>query len=192
MRCPLCNRPGVKAYGGYCTKVHRDLNRRTEWVVLECATCGAPVRRRSKQVSEGGRVFCPRCPKNQGESHPRWKEGQYVNPAGYRLVLIHGDYKLQHRHTWELANHACLLPEATGNVAIHHINKNKLDNRPENLCLISSKDHGRLHRLMDSGRYDEAKCILIKWLNRQCFFVEHSQHLDRIKQSSLPDILSTT
>lgn len=190
--CPHCGRPGRTAFKGYCTKVHYDLNHKPRKVQYECAVCGNPVVRWSSQVKEGARVFCKRCPKNSGETHPRWKEGQYLNRAGYRLVLVKGEYKLEHRHTWEQANRACLLPEASGIVHIHHINMVKTDNRPENLVMLSNEVHGRIHRLIDAGRFEEAKCILIKCCAQQAFFAVHSEYLEAIRDSSLQDILSTT
>lgn len=192
MRCPTCDRPGRRAFGGYCTKVHRDLEKRERVLVLDCAVCGAPVTRTTSTLSKGGKAYCKRCPKNSGETHHNWKDGQYLNPAGYRLILVKGAYLLEHRHTWEQANRACMLPEASGNVVIHHINMIKTDNRPENLVMLSNETHGRIHRLIDAKRLDEAKCILISWLEQQLFFVEHSEHLERIRSSSLEDILNTT
>lgn len=190
MKCPRCGNPGLKAFNGFCTRVHYELEKRPKTVILNCATCSGPVRRLSSQLSNGGKVYCKRCPKNAGETHPRWKDGQYINPAGYRLILVNNEYKLEHRHTWEQANHACILPTAHGKVSIHHINTNKTDNRPENLVMLTNEAHGRIHRLMDAGKFKEAKCILISYCEQQAFFVLHSEYLEAIKKSSLPDILS--
>lgn len=187
MKCPRCGRPGKKAFGGYCTKVHNNLNAPPKFIRLECASCGDPVIRVPSQVSP--KVYCKRCSKNSGETHPRWREGQYINPAGYRMILQRNTYVLEHRVTWERANLACLLPHMHGIVIIHHINMTKSDNRPENLVMLSNKVHGRLHRLIDAGRYDEAKCELIKNLEQQAFFLLHSQYLEHIRKSSLKDIL---
>lgn len=190
--CPLCGRPGRKAFAGYCTKVHWKLEKKPRTVILECAVCGTPVARTSSRISKGGRVYCPRCPKNSGDTHYKWKEGQYFNPAGYRLILVNGDYKLEHRHTWEQENKACILPEAHGIVSVHHINMMKTDNRPENLVLLTNQEHGRLHRYIDAKRYEEAKCILIKALRQQAFFLLHSEYIEAIESTSLQNILNTT
>jgi hypothetical protein len=192
MKCPKCGNPGRKAFKGYCSKVHRDLDKKPQAIVLECALCGRPVVRSSSRVSKGGKVYCVRCPKNSGETHPNWHEGQYLNPAGYRLVLVTGDYKLEHRHTWEQWNHACILPSVGGIVHVHHINMVKTDNRPQNLVVLTGEEHGRIHRLIDAKKYEAAKCILIKACEQQVFFLVHLEHLEHIRNTSLPNILSGT
>lgn len=192
MRCPHCGEPGRKAYRGYCCKAHLQLSRRAKRAVLNCANCGIRVVRNPSQVPKSGVVYCQKCPKHSGENHPKWNEGQYLNPQGYRLILVGNEYKLEHRHTWEVENNACLLPWLHGMIAIHHINMIKTDNRPENLVLITSEDHGRIHRLIDARKFEEAKCLLISYCERQVYFLLHSEHLERIRRSSLQDILGIT
>lgn len=181
--------PGRKVFGGYCSNVHRKLDKPSKHTRVPCSGCGTVVVRLTSQLAKSGRAYCKRCSKNTGENHPKWKEGQYINPAGYRVVLFKGEYKLEHRLNWEIANVSCLLPEAHGTVVIHHINMEKADNRPENLAMLSNKIHGRIHRLIDARKFDEAKCILVNWLEQQAFFLLHSEHLDFIKRTPLEDIL---
>lgn len=192
-KCPHCDRPGKKIFKGYCSKAHWKLKKKkAQRVVLACANCGDRVIRNPSQVPDSGVVYCKNCPKHTGENHPRWKEGQYLNDAGYRLILVGNEYKLEHRHTWEVANRASINPWMHGMVAVHHINMNKTDNRPENLVLLTSEDHGRIHRLIDAERYEEAKCILMNYCEQQDFFLQHSEHLEYIRGTSLQDILGIT
>ncbi len=51
------------------------------------------------------------------------------------------DGKLLHRSTWE-AEHGA-IPDGH---YIHHVNGDRLDNRLDNLSLITSADHCKLHR----------------------------------------------
>lgn len=161
MVCPRCGRPGRDAYGGYCSRSHRDLDKKPVTLVLECANCGMPVARSSSQVSKSGRVFCRRCPVNAGENHYRWKEGGYLNPAGYRLILVQNQYVLEHIYIWQQSNCASILPKAKAHV--HHVNflqHGKDYNDPDNLLLLSARDHGSLHRMVDYKHYDGVESLL--------------------------------
>lgn len=189
MTCKHCGRPGRKAFGGYCSRVHKKLDARPKVLILECAACGRGVRRTPSRVSRGGKVYCKRCSKNSGETHPRWKEGQYTDPAGYRHVIFKGSYVREHVLTWEQANKACILPEVAGIVHVHHINTNKADNRPLNLVLLSSKLHGRIHRWMDAGRWENAKRLLIKSLEQQSYFIQNPEALDWYRKEDLQNIV---
>lgn len=189
MKCPRCDRPGRRAFKGYCTKVHRDLDAGPKLVQLECAVCGRPVPRSNKQAQKSAKVYCKRCPKNQGETHPNWRNGQYINPAGYRLILVNNVYKLEHRHTWEQANLSCLLPDAVGIVSVHHINMNKQDNRPENLVLLTNAEHGRVHRYMDAERFEEAKSIILENCARYAFFCLNPKQLEALRRTPLEEII---
>ena len=166
--CPRCQRPGRKAYKYYCSKVHYKLEHtKPRKLAIPCASCGVIQMRNPSQISASGNVYCRVCKKASGEDHPKWREGQYLNSEGYRLVLVKGSYLREHRVVWETANKACLIPGALG--AIHHIDYDKLNNTPDNLLLLSNEEHGRFHRLFDAGRLSEAGCILRAARDRQAY-----------------------
>lgn len=66
----------------------------------------------------------------------------YVTKFGYRRVRVRGSRRLvmEHRLVWESANG----PIPSG-MEIHHVNRNKLDNRLENLRLVTRIEHKRRH-----------------------------------------------
>ena len=81
-------------------------------------------------------------PKQLRDQHPAWKGGEHVDPQGYRR-LYEGDgrYAREHRKVIEEQ----LGRELTPDEVVHHKNRDKTDNTPENLEVVSREVHAERH-----------------------------------------------
>ena len=86
-------------------------------------------------------------PRLSGENNHKWNGGQHIT-CGYMSVRLPGHpkamaggYVLQHVLIMEDA----ISRPLSGTEVVHHINEDKLDNRLENLCVMSDHDHKSLH-----------------------------------------------
>jgi HNH endonuclease len=93
------------------------------------------------------------------ENHPGWKGGTYVC-GGYREVMIAtlpADQQLiaqQMTRKRYILQHRIVMATVLGRPlkateVVHHVNGNKLDNRPENLTLMDWGPHSRTHRQLE-------------------------------------------
>lgn len=81
------------------------------------------------------------------ENHPSWKGGRRINHNGYVQVRVKGHHRTVNGYVFEhiLVIEEKLERKLKPNEQVHHINKIKTDNRPENLEVIDIAEHTRLH-----------------------------------------------
>ncbi|WP_241473772.1 HNH endonuclease signature motif containing protein [Mycolicibacterium neoaurum] len=77
-----------------------------------------------------------------------WFKGGYLHDKGYWVISVEGKKKLEHRHVMELH----LGRELAAEEDVHHIDGDKLNNKIENLRIMSRSEHLKLH--WGTGHYD--------------------------------------
>ena len=111
-----------------------------------CEACAKPIR--YPKSGSGAyyvlqRRFCSvRCrgAAFKGKNHPGYKGGT-LTTNGYRAVSINGKSHLEHRVVME----GILGRKLGTREHVHHLNGDGLDNRPENLQLVTPEEHTLMH-----------------------------------------------
>lgn len=117
-----------------------------------CAACGTESQAHRSPSAAAPKYCSLRCTgaAQRGEGNPSWTGGRHKDSAGYVLICMPDHpgadvrgYVLEHR----LVAERKIGRSLTGDEVVHHINRIKDDNRPENLeVLPNHAEHAKLHQ----------------------------------------------
>lgn len=115
-------------------------------IQLKCDNCGGfyDTYRCYLKRKRNHNFCCKRCEaefKSLKNSAEHWQGGHVSKSTGYRYISLNGKQIEEHR----LVMMKHLNRELTSDECVHHINGNKLDNRIENLMLLTNAEHAKLH-----------------------------------------------
>jgi len=151
VKCKVCDKDFSakpfwikKGYGVYCSPGCQHEGRKNGKVV-KCFTCKKEIYKQKKALdrSKSGKFFCGRSCQTKwrnsefsGVKHKNWKDGLY----SYRSVLV--------RHKVPKICNLCKTKDSRV-LAVHHIDKNRKNNKVNNLAWLCHNCHFLVHH------YDE-------------------------------------
>ena len=92
-----------------------------------------------------------------------WQGGKsYQNHHMYLMNRFTRDGRRWYEHRWVAWKYIIKERDFLDDEEVHHIDLNRSNNEPENLMVLKSWDHNRLHRAIESGHV--SKRDQIKWL----------------------------
>lgn len=141
-----------------CYSAHKTRYGRPPMVCSGCGTTFTPRFGVARDIVTGrqSRAYCtPACcrahfKRARGPDSPGWKGGRRKK-NGYICIQLPGsDGSTRYEHRL-VAEQMLGRPLEAGEV-VHHINGVKTDNRPENLAVMSAREHRLLHARLDADR----------------------------------------
>lgn len=140
---------------------------------MDCRECNRPV---GLDTRNRQRTFCNHVCANRYIARNRAAtRGWIITTKGYRQVLKKDHpkatsygYVMEHRVVME----AVLGRYLKKSEVVHHINHDKLDNRPENLVVMKKRAHDKMKPPPRFGRVECPGCKLMLRLSRPATLVE--------------------
>lgn len=148
-----------RGYGKYCSRkcsYNNQSRQNKKKPNVECYTCNKPIYRNASRraASKSGLFFCSRTCKDQEQN------------IGGALKLDHYGTSLSESYKnvcWEYNEKKCIICDESLIVAVHHINENHNDNRPDNLAPLCMNHHSYIHSRHKGLIIDKIK----KWHNNK-------------------------
>lgn len=167
-------------------------------MIKECSECGNQFTLKGCRPKKQVYFFCcqPCARKHisrrlKGESHPSWKGGTKIS-NGYRWIHApnhpHADSNrvLEHRLVIEKHLGRYLRPEEH----VHHINENRLDNRLENLQIMTHEEHISHHH-KGKKLSDDQKTFLSQVAKKRWEVPSYREKMTKIAKKQIAKLWET-
>ena len=115
-----------------------------------CPVCNNDFYLYPSRIKQGVKCCSNACRKKyiSGAGNHNYKGG-FITSWGYKQININGKKVYEHRYIME--QH--LGRKLEKGEEVHHINGNKLDNRIENLEVLTIAEHKKHHRDLKTGKF---------------------------------------
>ena len=136
----------IKRGGRFCSRACQNLR---TGELRDCVVCGTSFYVPLCRVRRGDGRFCSCACKGKwqsefsvGDKNPAWNGGRFLDPAsGYIYIRRGCRYIGEHRLVMEQHLGRALASSEH----VHHLNGDKVDNRADNLEVVSASEHFRRH-----------------------------------------------
>jgi len=97
----------------------------------------------------------------RGERSGHWNGGRYITSHGYACVAVPPGHHLRQAHGYayehDLVAEVKIGRQLGPNEVVHHLDGDKLNNRPENLIVETRSAHARRHATTPGARDDRGR-----------------------------------
>jgi hypothetical protein len=162
--CEECKRtftPHPTSLGRFCSNRCRALWQRGErsnrykggTTTLTCVQCGGSFEAHPYQIKAGRKLCSRSCQRSYqtAKGSPFWKGGRRIDSYGY--VSVYAPDHPRANSTRYIHEHVLVAEAMIGRFllpdeVVHHKDRNRANNDPSNLQVMTRIEHSRLHRML--------------------------------------------